>query len=181
MKNQKTAENKKEFQTLMRKIQEKPNEGLEAFYKAYGRLIQTTARCVCRSLAQADEVVNLVLVKTWRFSHEKIEIDNPEGWIYILTVNTAKDAMREKTFLPLREEMANEKDEEEELLSADAFYAMIAILSEEEQAIMIEKFIQKRTFREIAEGKRKKLGTLTSIYYRALEKIKKSLEERHGN
>lgn len=184
MKNLTGKTKKRKFQKLMREIRENPNVGLEKFYNTYGKIVQITARTICRSLEQADVVVNMVLVKVWQLSKEDVVIDNPEGWVYIITANTAKDALREKTFFPLHEAVADQKDEIQDLIDKDAFYSMIKGLSEKEQGLMIDKFIKKLTFREIAEEKGENINTVSAVYYRALKKVKKYLEEqneRHGH
>ena len=179
MKNPKEIASQRRFRKLMCEIRENPNVGLEKFYNTYGKIIQITARTICRSIEQADAVINAVLVKVWQLSQADVNIDNPEGWVYILTANAAKDTLKEKTFLPLYDTIADEKDEIEELISEDAFYSLIDILSEEEQTLMIEKFIEKLTFREIAEEKGKNINAVSAVYYRALEKVKKFLEEQN--
>lgn len=181
MKNSKATTTKKEFRKLIKEIRENPNVGLEKFYNTYGKIMQITARTICRSLEQADAVINVVLVKVWQLAQENVNIDNPEGWVYIITANTAKDTLKEKTFLPLYDTIADERDEISKLISEDAFYSMISILTEEEQTLMIEKFIEKLTFREIAEEKGKNINAISAVYYRALEKVKKFLEEQNGN
>ncbi len=180
MKEPKTTANKRKFQKLVRLIRENPNVGLEKFYNTYGKIIQLTARTICRSVEQADEVINTVLVKVWQLSQKEIPIENPEGWVYVLTANAAKDRLKERTFLPLNDRIAAENDEIAQLLSRDAFYSMIAVLTDEEQALMIDKFIKKRTFREIADENGKNINALSAVYYRALEKVKKYLEEKNG-
>lgn len=181
MKNPKETAQTRKFQKLMREIRENPNVGLEKFYNTYGKIVQITARTICRSLDKADVVINAVLVKVWQMAQKNTVIDNPEGWVYIITANTAKDTLKEKTFLPLYDTVADEKDAVQELISEDAFYSMIDILSEEEKTLMIEKFIEKLTFREIAEEKGRNINAISAVYYRALEKVKKFLEEQNGD
>ena len=108
-------------------------------------------------------------------------IDNPEGWVYVITANTAKDVLREKSFLPLNDTVVDEKDEIQKLIDIDAFYSMIEVLSEKEQRLMIDKFIKKLTFREIAEMNDENINTVSTSYYRALKKVEKFLEEQHEN
>ena len=173
--------NKRKFQKLMREIRENPNAGLEKFYNTYGKIVQITARTICRSIDQADIVINMVLVKIWQLSKEDVMIDNPEGWVYVITANTAKDVLREKSFLPLNDTVVDEKDEIQKLIDIDAFYSMIEVLSEKEQRLMIDKFIKKLTFREIAEMNDENINTVSTSYYRALKKVEKFLEEQHEN
>lgn len=181
MKEPKTTPNKRRFQKLMRLIRENPNVGLEKFYNTYGKIIQITARTICRSFEQADEVINTVLVKVWQLSQREIPVENPEGWVYVLTANAAKDRLKERTFLPLHDTIAAKNDKIEQLLSHDAFYSMIDVLTEEEKALMIDKFIKKLTFREIAGENGKNINAVSAVYYRAIEKVKKYLEEQNGD
>ena len=45
---------------------------------------------------------------------------------------------------------------------------------------MIAKFVEKLTFKEIAKDFNKNINTVSTIYYRALEKIRKELEAKDG-
>lgn len=167
---------KKQFKKLMKAIKRDPEKGLRQFYEKYARIIQTTAQVICRSTDKANEVVNDVLVKIWKLARTIGEIDNPEGWIYVITANTAKDSLRERNLFPLNENIVASVDELQRVLDRHSFYWMIKDLSEIEQTIMIHKFVSQYTFQEIADELGKPLTTITSIYYRALEKMKKNTE-----
>ena len=169
---------KKEFNKLMKAIRRDPEKGLRRFYEAYAKIITTTAKVICRSTDKTNEVVNDVLVKIWKLAETIGEVDNPEGWVYIITANTAKDAMRERYILPLDENIVSEEDQVQEIIDRHSFYWMIKDLSEIEQTVMIYKFVSLYTFQEIANELGKPLTTITSIYYRALAKIKKRVEEK---
>lgn len=169
---------KKEFNKLMKAIRRDPEKGLRRLYEVYAKIITTTAKVICRSTDKTNEVVNDVLVKIWKLAKTVGEVDNPEGLFYIITANTAKDAMRERYMLPLDENIVSEEDQIQEIIDKQSFYWMIQDLSEIEQTVMIRKFISKYTFQEIADEMEKPLTTITSIYYRALAKIKKRVEEK---
>lgn len=55
----------------------------------------------------------------------------------------------------------------------DGFHSYIACLGERERRIMIFRFVEGLSFREIAEEMKLPLNTVSSMYYRALEKIRK--------
>ena len=168
-------EKKKQFNKLIKAIRRNPEKGLCQFYEFYAKIITTTAKVICHSTDKVNEVVNNVLIKIWKLSESLGEVNNPEGWIYTITANTAKDAMREHYMLPLDENIVSTKDEIQVIVDRDSFDWMIKDLSEVEQMIMIHKFVSRYTFQDIAEEINKPLTTITSIYYRALEKIKKKL------
>ena len=107
----KEEDRKKQFEKLMKEIRRAPEKGLRRFYNAYAKIMQTTAQVICRSTDKANEVVNDVLVKIWKLAEKIDDIDNPEGWIYVITANTAKDSLRERNLFPLDENIAASKDE----------------------------------------------------------------------
>lgn len=171
------SQSQKDFNKIIKEIRIDPQKGLRLFYEKYGDLIQTTALSVCRSPSKADEVVNAVLVKVWKKSVTVKDIQNPEGWIYIITVNTAKDALKEKQFLPLNDYITDRQDGIEEMIAKDSFYFYIKDLSETEKDIVTNKILGGATFVEIAEETGKSASAVTSIYYRALDKIKEKIEK----
>ena len=172
---------KKEFFALLRRIRKDPQGGLKEFYEKYGKLIKYTARLFCRTDVLVDEIVNDVLMKIWRSSDTFGEIDNPEGWLYVVTANRAKSSLREQRYVPLEEEIADERDGIQEFIDMDSFYFMIGELSEIEQQIIINKCVFKYTFEDIGEMLNKSTSTVSSIFYRSLDKIKEKLEKFSKN
>lgn len=169
----------KQFLRLMEIIRRDPEKGLRLFYEAYGKIVQTTAQVICRcSSDKVEEVIDDVFVKIWEYSKSGGQVDNPGGWIYTVTANAARQATRAQYVLPLEEEFATTEDLMEEVIDKQSFYWMLEGLSEVEQAVMIYKFVARDTFQEIAEKFGKPLTTITSVYYRSFDKIKKKLEEK---
>lgn len=168
------------FSEILKEIKRTPEQGLKRFYQNYGKIIRITAKAVCPSADIADGVINGVLIKVWRFSAMPKIVDNPSGWVYTVTLNVAKDTLKEKGFDTLSEDYPDPKDEIGRLIGEDYFAYMISGLSNEERRIMIAKFVEKLTFKEIAEELSKNLNTISAIYYRALEKIKNELEKKDG-
>ena len=160
----------KYFNRLIGKIAVKDEKALEALYDIYGKLIYVTAMTVTESTFKADEIVDDVLVKIWKNADKLPKIKNPEGWLYSITVNCAKDKIKcEKQYVELfdLQEDGSVGDYPE-----DDFYNKISTLNETEQEIMILKFVDDLTFKKIAKAMGKPLSTITSVYYRALEKLK---------
>ena len=165
-----TKNTMKYFNRLLGKIAVKDEKALEALYDIYGKLIYVTAMTVTKSTFKADEIVDDVLVKIWKNADKLPKIKNPEGWLYSITVNCAKDKIKcEKQYVELfdLQEDGSVGDYPE-----DDFYNKISTLDETEQEIMILKFVDDLTFKKIAKAMGKPLSTITSVYYRALEKLK---------
>lgn len=169
-------ERKKIFRELIKKIRKDPEVGLGQFYDLYGKLIFAAAQTICYGRDQSEEVVNDVLLKVWLNAAKFKKIDYPETWLFTMAVNTAKDRKKEEAVFCLDDEMAAARDELADYEQEQFFYDAIRFLSEIEQQILIQKFVYRRTFQEIADHTGQALSTVSSSYYRALEKIKKNLK-----
>lgn len=165
-----------DFEKIIKKIIDNAEIGLKEFYEKYGRLIQITAQTFCEK-GIANEVVNDVLIKVWKNASKIKNIENPEGWIYTITVNTIKSTFKKKQNFPLNENMLSDQNIMNEIIEQDAFYTLIKNCTEIERTIMIHKFVSKCTFQEIAEETKMPLSTVTSIYYRSLKKIEKEIQK----
>ena len=165
-----------DFEKIIEKIIDNAEIGLKEFYEKYGRLIQITAKTFCEE-DTAHEVMNDVLVKVWKNARKIKNIENPEGWIYTITVNTIKSTFKRKHTFPLNENMMSDKNLINDVIEKDAFDALIKNCTETERYIMIHKFISKCTFQEIAEELQMPLSTITTTYYRSLKRIEKEIQK----
>ena len=168
---------KEEFNKLLKKIGQKNKRALKILYDMYGKLIYFSALSVCKSSSISDEIVNDVLFKIWQLAGTtKLEIENPEGWIYKISVNLAKNRL-ERNVLPIDENIVYNKNEIAYIIEEDAFYSYISDLTEEEQAILVARFMQDMKFEDIANMLELPVSSLTTKYYRTLKKIKKRIEK----
>ena len=165
-----------DFEKIIKKIIDNAEIGLKEFYEKYGRLIQITAQTFCEK-DTANEVVNDVLIKVWKNARKIKNIENPEGWIYTITVNTIKSTFKRKHTFPLNENMMSDKNIINDVIEKDAFDTLIKNCTETERYIMIHKFISKCTFQEIAEELQMPLSTITTTYHRSLKKIEKEIQK----
>lgn len=173
MKNNET----KQFNILLNNIRHGDKDSLEKFYLLYGRLIYSVALSISGSLLLADEVVNDVLIKLWSQHGTHKSVNNPKGWLYVITLNCAKDKLKtQKKETELFDVLYSDANIEK-VLELDAFYKDIACLDEQEKQIIIFKYIEDMTFKEIAKEIKMPLSTITSIYYRALKKIKENMDK----
>lgn len=167
-----SLQNKNKFQKLIRKIGRKEKNSLEDFYLSYGKLLYAAAFVITKSKHIADEIVNEVLFKIWQTASDLPIIKNPEGWLYTITTNCAKDKLKsEKAYSDIYG-LDISVTGEEQILAEDKFFCYIAFLCEIEQQILIFRFIEDMSFDRIAKEMNMPLSTITSKYYRALDKIK---------
>lgn len=172
---------RKKFLALLKRIRKDPQGGLKEFYEKYGKLITNTARLYSKNELEVNEIVNEVLIKIWRKSDTFDEVINPEGWVYVITLNCAKSLLRKRSYLPLNETITDEKDGIQEFIDRDSFYFMIKDLSEIEQQIIIHKCISRFTFEEIGGILGKSTSTVSTIFYRSIEKIKEKIKKFSKN
>ncbi len=167
----------KKFSLIIEKIKENPHDGVKLLYDEYGRLIKLTAKSVCKSESDADEVVNDILVKIWSIAHEIRNVANPRGWIYVITVNCARDKLRRKRDVQFLAEILPESDSfVNRIYEEYAFYQIIDCLKGQEKEVIINKVLCKFTFKEIAEMSHIPISSVSSLFYRGLEKLRLKLQ-----
>ncbi|MDE7167732.1 MAG: sigma-70 family RNA polymerase sigma factor [Clostridia bacterium] len=164
------------FNSLIKEIAKGKQAAFDAFYSAYGRYVYSVTVSVTKSSCLADEVVDDVLFKIWQNASKLKKIENPLGWLYIVTTNCAKDRLKaEKAFSEIFDIPQDDKNIED-FITKETFLSDISPLSEEEQLILILYHIQGLTFKMIAKELKKPMSTVTSIYYRAKEKLKQTVK-----
>ncbi len=100
-----------------------------------------------------------------------------ETWIYRIVLNTAKDVLRRRMpVLPL------DPEAEQKLAGCEDCYEDLDLkealnrLEESEKTIVLLRFFEDRTLEEIARTTDMNLSTVKSRLYRALKKLKITLE-----
>lgn len=169
------------FYDLLIGIQIDSNRGLEKFYNEYGKFIVSVAKIFSGSIVTENEIIQEVLVNIWKSSRRSKRIENPKGWIYTIAVNSAKSALRKRKYYSLNENVVSVKDGMEDFIELDSFNYLIRNLSLKEKEVIIQKVLLKATLSEIAQTMRKPLGSISSIYYRAQDKIKEDLKKDKKN
>ena len=149
---------------------------LRVFYDAYAVSIYTIARSVTRRHEDAEEVLDDVLVKVWNNAPSAAGQANPGGWLYIVTINAARDRVRRaEPVLPQERDIPDERDDYAAVNDMCDFSALIAGLTELEQKILICRFVHDMTFADISRALSVPQSTIASAYYAALKKLKKKL------
>lgn len=167
------------FSKLLAKIRKDGQAGLCELYKTYGKMIFNTAASVCRSHDNVDAIINQVLVKIWNFAKTNQKVENPGGFIYVVTINCARDSLRGGESVALNEAISVAEDNIQKFIDEQSFLSLISCLNEYEKSIMIRKFSARDTFKEISEQDQKPLSTITSIYYRCLEKVENDIRSKN--
>ena len=167
---------KAKFNKLLKEIANGKQSALEALHTAsVGYVYSVAASIVNYDIAQ--EVVNDVYLKIWQIAPTLTTIENPLGWLYIVTSNTAKDRVKQEKQCVEIFDIPREDKNIENLFVKEAFLSYISVLSEDEQLIMILYYVKDLTFKSIAKELKKPLSTVCSTFYRALKKIGQKIEK----
>lgn len=160
------------FNNLLSRIAEKDMAAFEEFYNTYSRIIYLAARSVSALNTVVEEAVDDVLVKIWNGAAKFPKIKNPIGWLITITTNCVKDKLKSVRSYEEIFDVPVTDNGFEDVESADSFHSMISCLDDYEKRIVIMHIAEQLSFKEIARFERKPLSSVSSAYYRALEKIK---------
>lgn len=163
---------------------------------AFGELVrrhQSQVRNFLRKLARdysmADDLSQDCFVHAWDKMHTYQGSGSFIGWLLKVAYTTFLQAKRKSTRYRevmeqvghvTNDELSSYTEESNELTDLDKF---LAILSDEERAVMIFSYACGLSHREISDATSLPVGTVKSIIFRAKEKIRTSFEiedYKHG-
>ncbi len=164
---------KNRFDELTSLMAKKDTKAFDLFYNEYGGFIYSVIKVVCKEKELTEEVLDDVLIKVWNLAHKLVHIENPEGWLYKVSRNTAINAVKVRRSAPLVYESGVNDKNIEMLLGDMVFEEIISRLAPVEQEVLIFKFKRDYTFRQIGEIMGKPTSTISNIYYGATKKLEK--------
>lgn len=103
-------------------------------------------------------------------------------WLIRIAINCALDLLRKhKNILPLNSEFENfiPGDFNEDIFEEITLNELIDCLNEDEKSVIILRFYDDLTIKEVSNTLEIPLGTAKTILYRALNKLRKNLEGDH--
>ncbi len=156
---------------------------LERLYDLYGEQFYHSALAVTRSPAMAEDAVHNAFRNAF---HLRKQPDNFKAYVFRSIRNAAIDLIRKQTpMIPLTAEMVFEIPapqmgavHSKEFL--DDFHAALETLSADERETILQHLVAQLSFQEIADLRKRPIGTVTSWYRRGLRKMKQRLEHEYG-
>ncbi len=172
---------------------------LVSFDQVYERYFQPIFNYILHRVADVAEAEDLTartfykaLKSSWRFRWSGASIGS---WLYRIATNEVHAFFRERNRRrlepltgeddisdPLAGSAREELEQAERELAKNHIFldlnASIRELDSEEQALLTLRYFEKKSFAEIAQILKKRPGTLTMRTHRALQKLKRKLEER---
>ncbi len=173
--------NKREIDVALCNVAKGDNVAFEQLYKETKRGVFAFLYSYCNNVADCEDAMQTVYLKVKQNISQYKPGSNGLAWMLQIAKNTALNQLRSKANA---EKISSESTQEPftyddlELRSA-LFVIMRRVLDEDENRIVILHVVWQYKHREIAQLLNCPLGTVTSKYKRAVQKIKLALKEEH--
>jgi RNA polymerase sigma-70 factor, ECF subfamily len=173
---------------LMLKLIKKAQKGNDkAFLELFQQYEQDLYRMAFIYVKNQNDAMDVVQETAYRSFKSIKELKEPKyfkTWLMRIAISCSIDLLRKrKNIVLLKPEFAEfttEAAQEVDILGID-LKDLIEKLHEEEKSVILLKFYQQMTFKEIADTLQLPLGTVKTILYRSLGKLRKTLKEEEAN
>ncbi len=169
-----------DFETIFETTRCDEETGVQLFHKKYAKAIYSISFSICRCSYTAENVVDDVEARFLRETYLNRKISKPFGWLYKVTKNITLDEMRRnrpKRNVPMLIEPVSSENGVQDFIEQELFQWHLRNLSKKEQEYVVRKVLLDETFQEIATDKHLPISSVSSTYYRALDKIKANFEK----
>lgn len=154
-------------------------KSLETLIKRYLKPIYSFAFRFIGNRQEAEDITQEIFVKVWQNLKKFDKKKSFKNWIFTIAKNTCLDWQKKKKTLPLFETIKNsisfsiENLEKKEVIFN--FQKAVENLSPKYRQILLLRYNDDLTFRQIAEILKESINTLKSRHRRAINLLKKFL------
>ena len=163
----------------MKKAQKGNGKAFLKIFQQYEEDIYRMAFLYVKNQEDALDVVQEVAYQSFKKIHTLKKPEYFKTWLMKITINCAinivKKNMKVIQLIPEFEEFVGSDDEDIPL--SLTLQNLIDTLQEDEKSIVLLRYYQNFTFKEISEVLEIPLGTAKSVLYRALDKLRKEFKE----
>ena len=179
-------DNEQEIEALV-KLAQKGDK--EAFSKIYDTFIDPIYRYIYYRVnsVESEDLIEIVFIKVWEnINHYKPKKRSFSAWIFRIAHNLIVDhyrANKDRNFdeltpnLPDQNRQHNPIKNTQNVLDNNLLKRAIGSIKQEYREVLIYKFINELSNKEIAEALNKSEGSLRILQFRALKALKKTLED----
>ena len=163
----------------MKKAQKGNDKAFLKLFQQYEVDIYRMAYVYVKNQEDALDIVQEVAYQSFKKIHTLRSPEYFKTWLMKITMNIAMNVIREnKKVIHLKPEYEEFIGIENEDMSLSiSLRTLIEELDEDEKSIVLLRFYQDYTFKEISEILEIPLGTAKSILYRAINKLRKQYKE----
>ena len=163
----------------MKKAQKGNDKAFLKIFQQYEEDIYRMAFVYVKNQEDALDVVQEVAYQSFKKIHTLKKPEYFKTWLMKITINCAINIVKKNRkviqLIPEFEEFIGSDDEDIPL--SLTLQDLIDTLQEDEKSIVLLRFYQNYTFKEISEVLEIPLGTAKSVLYRALDKLRKEFKE----
>lgn len=166
----------------MNKAQKGNDNAFLTLFQKYENDIYRVAFVYVKNQNDALDVVQETAYQSFKSIKNLKEPKYFKTWLIRIAINCALDLLRkQKNILPLNSEFENflAGDFNEDIFEEITLNELIECLNEDEKSVIILRFYDDLTIKEVSKTLEIPLGTTKTILYRALNKLRKNLEGDH--
>lgn len=159
----------------------------KAFSELFEQIEEELYRIIYLYVKNENDALDVVQEVAYLSFKGITKLENPQyfkTWIIKIAINKAIDCIRKNKKIvhlhPEYEEFIGSYDLEDVALNV-SLQELLNKLNEEEKGIVIFKYYYDYTFKEISEELEIPIGTVKSVLYRSLEKLRKYSKEEASN
>ena len=166
----------KQADKALRELAKGNMDGLSEIYDLYGRLILSVAYSIVGNLADAEDILQDVMIMLCRYAPSYQANTSPRAYVTSITRHRAIDLIRKRKNDLSTDEIGEVLTHDDGELAAVEVLDLLSGLSEEEQQIVLFHLYAGLSHRQIAEMLELTTSATEKKYRRALEKLKKQYE-----
>lgn len=168
---------------LLKKAQRGDVKALEELFFMHEASLYRIAFLYVKNEEDALDVMQEVAYRTFKNIKLLKNVEYFKTWITKITMNCAIDHIRKNgTTISLQSEWLENTEQisetqEKEIILKATVEDLMNVLEVEEKSVVLLKYYEEYSFREISELLKLPLGTVKTILYRALKKLRKKAKE----
>ena len=164
---------------LVKKATKGDEKAFLKLFQIYEQDIYRTAFIYLKNESDALDVVQETAYRSFKYIKNLKEPKYFKTWLLKIAINCAYDLLRKrKNAIKIKTEVVEFFSEaaNEDVILTLTVRDLIEQLNEEEKSVIILRFYQDLTIKEISETLDIPLGTAKSVLYRALNKLRKDMK-----
>lgn len=166
---------------LLIKAQKGDHDAYAALFAKYEADLYRFIYTQCGNVEDALDVVQEVAYRSFKYIHTVKEPKFFKTWLFRIAINASNDLFKKQTNFELLDDTYAEESFQQLSDLKFTLEAVMTYLTPIEKQVVYLKYYEELTFQEIGDMLQVKLGTVKSILYRALSKLKQALHEEGYN
>ena len=166
---------------LLRKAQKGDDEAYAALFTTYEGDLYRFIYTQCGNVEDTLDILQEVAYRSFKYIHTVKEATFFKTWLFRIAINASNDSFKKRKYFELLNDTYAEENFQQLSDLKFTLEAVMTYLTPIEKQVVYLKYYEELTFQEISDILQVKLGTVKSILYRALSKLKQALQEEGYN